>query len=105
MRRAARYVGWDASSRTVKDFWSIVRRYNLEQKRKLLEFVTASDRVPVGGMHNLQFTLQKNGVGDEHLPSSYTCFGILLLPEYSTKEVLRQKLSTALENSMGFGFA
>jgi hypothetical protein len=36
MRRAARYVGWDASSRTAKDFWSIVRRYNLDQKRMLL---------------------------------------------------------------------
>jgi len=105
MRRAARYVGWEASNRTVKDFWSIVKKYNLEQKKKLLEFVTASDRVPVGGMRNLQFTLQKNGVGDEHLPSSYTCFGILLLPEYSSKEVLRKNLTTALENSMGFGFA
>lgn len=105
MRRAARYVGWDALNRTVKDFWSIVRKFDLEQKKKLLEFVTASDRVPVGGMRNLQFTLQRNGVGDDHLPSSYTCFGILLLPEYSSKEVLRQNLTTALENSMGFGFA
>jgi HECT-domain (ubiquitin-transferase) len=39
------------------------------------------------------------------LPSSYTCFGILLLPEYSSKEVLKQNLTMALENSMGFGFA
>ncbi len=105
MRRAARYVGWDASHRSVRDFWSIVKRYSLEQKRKLLEFTTASDRVPVGGMRNLQFTLQKNGVDDEHLPSSYTCYGILLLPEYSSKEVLREKLAMALENSKGFGFA
>jgi hypothetical protein len=105
MRRAARYVGWDASHRSVRDFWSIVKRYDLEQKRKLLEFVTASDRVPVGGMRNLQFTLQRNGIDDGHLPSSYTCYGILLLPEYSSKEVLREKLGMALENSKGFGFA
>jgi hypothetical protein len=105
MRRAARYVGWDASHRSVRDFWSVVKRYDLEQKRKLLEFVTASDRVPVGGMRNLQFTLQRNGVDDGHLPSSYTCYGILLLPEYSSKDVLREKLGMALENSKGFGFA
>ena len=105
MRRAARYVGWDASHRSVRDFWSIVKRYDLEQKRKLLEFVTASDRVPVGGMRNLQFTLQRNGVDDGHLPSIYTCYGILLLPEYSSKDVLREKLGMALENSKGFGFA
>lgn len=105
MRRATRYIGWDASHHSVRDFWSIVKRYDLEQKRKLLEFVTASDRVPVGGMRNLQFTLQRNGVDDGHLPSSYTCYGILLLPEYSSKEVLREKLAMALENSKGFGFA
>jgi len=105
MRRATRYIGWDASHHSVREFWSIVKRYDLEQKRKLLEFVTASDRVPVGGMRNLQFTLQRNGVDDGHLPSSYTCYGILLLPEYSSKEVLREKLAMALENSKGFGFA
>jgi len=105
MRRACRYIGWDASHRTVRDFWSVVKRFDLEQKKKLLEFVTASDRVPVGGMKNLQFTLQRNGVDDGHLPSSYTCYGILLMPEYSGREVLREKLGMALENSRGFGFA
>jgi len=105
MRRATNYVGWNASHRTVRDFWSIVKRYSVAQKRKLLEFTTASDRVPVGGMKNLQFTLQRNGVDDKHLPTSYTCYGILLLPEYSSKEILREKLAMALENSKGFGFA
>jgi hypothetical protein len=105
MRRTTRYIGWDSSHRSVRDFWSIVRKYDLEHKKKLLEFVTASDRVPVGGMRNLQFTLQRNGVDDGHLPSSYTCYGILLLPEYSSKDVLREKLAMALENSKGFGFA
>ncbi|CZS96793.1 related to ubiquitin-protein ligase [Rhynchosporium graminicola] len=105
MRRATRYIGWDASHRSIKDFWSIVKKFDLGQKRRLLEFVTASDRVPVGGMRNLQFTLQRNGVDDGHLPTSYTCYGILLLPEYSSKDVLREKLSMALENSKGFGFA
>ncbi|PBP27769.1 HECT-domain-containing protein [Diplocarpon rosae] len=108
LRRATRYTGWDASHRSIRDFWSIVKRYDLEQKRKLLEFVTASDRVPVGGMRNLHFTVQRNGINDgddSHLPSSYTCYGILLLPEYSTKDVLRQKLAMALDNSKGFGMA
>jgi len=105
LRRATRYIGWEASHKSVKDFWSIVKRYDFEQKKKLLEFVTASDRVPVGGMRNLNFTLQRNGVDDVHLPTSYTCFGILLMPEYSTKEVMKEKMAMALENSKGFGFA
>lgn len=105
LRRATRYEGWDASHRVVRDFWSVVKRYDQDQKKKLLEFVTASDRVPVGGMRNVQFSVQKNGVEDTQLPRSYTCYGVLLLPEYSSKEILKQKLAMALENAKGFGFA
>ena len=77
-------------------------------KRRLLEFVTSSDRIPVGGIKNLQFIIQKNGEeqGDAgHLPTAYTCYGTLLLPEYRDKEVLKERLGMALENSQGFGFA
>jgi len=108
LRRYARYVGWDAGHRTVRDFWSIVRRYDDAMKRRLLEFVTASDRVPVGGVKNLQFVVQRNGEQEGpggHLPTAYTCYGTLLLPEYRDKEVLRERLAMALENAQGFGFA
>ncbi|KAF5002943.1 hypothetical protein FGRMN_2 [Fusarium graminum] len=108
LKRYARYVGWDTSHRTIKDFWSIVKRYDERMKQRLLEFVTSSDRVPVGGMKNLQFVIQKNGEEDGtggHLPTAYTCYGTLLLPEYRDKEVLRERLGMALENAQGFGFA
>ncbi len=107
LRRYTRYVGWDAGHHTVRDFWSIVKRYDDRMKRKLLEFVTASDRVPVGGMKNLQFVVQRNGEEGEHghLPTAYTCYGTLLLPEYKDKEALRERLAMALENAQGFGFA
>ncbi|TPX10258.1 uncharacterized protein E0L32_001455 [Thyridium curvatum] len=108
LRRHARYVGWDASHRAVRDFWSIVKRYDDRMKRRLLEFVTASDRVPVGGMKNLQFVVQRNGAEEDeggHLPTAYTCYGTLLLPEYKSKDILRERLAMALENAQGFGFA
>ncbi len=108
LKRYTRYVGWDASHHTVRDFWSIVKRYDDNMKRKLLEFVTASDRVPVGGIKNLQFVVQRNGEEEGtggHLPTAYTCYGTLLLPEYRDKEVLRERMAMALENAQGFGFA
>lgn len=106
LRRNTRYIGWSSSNRTVRDFWSVVKRYDMDQKKKLLEFVTASDRVPVGGMQGLNFVLQKNGSGDsQRLPTSYTCFATLLLPEYESKEVLGEKLEIAINNAKGFGFA
>lgn len=108
LKRYARYVGWDASHRAVRDFWSVVKRYDEGMKRKLLEFVTASDRVPVGGVKNMMFIVQRNGEEDDprgRLPTSYTCYGTLLLPEYGDREVLRERLGMALENAQGFGFA
>lgn len=107
LRRHARYNGWDASHPTIRDFWSVVRRYDEPMKRRLLEFVTASDRVPVGGMQHVQFVVQRNGEEGRggRLPTAYTCYGTLLLPEYEDREVLRERLGMALGNAQGFGFA
>ncbi|CAK7265408.1 hypothetical protein SEPCBS119000_001496 [Sporothrix epigloea] len=108
LQQYTRYVGWDASHKTVRDFWSIVSKFDDAMKRKLLEFVTASDRMPVGGAKTMQFVLQRNGeegaVGG-HLPTAYTCYGIMLLPEYPSRQVLKERLAMALENSEGFGFS
>ncbi|KAI0434221.1 hypothetical protein F5Y09DRAFT_296922 [Xylaria sp. FL1042] len=108
LRRVARYSGWDANHRTIRDFWSVVKKFDNRMRRKLLEFVTSSDRLPVGGAANIQFVIQKNGEEDgdaARLPTAYTCYGHLLLPEYRDKEVLRERLSMAVENAEGFGFA
>ncbi|KAK4197353.1 putative ubiquitin-protein ligase E3A [Triangularia verruculosa] len=113
LKRYAKYTGYDEHHRTIRDFWSIVKRYDEDMKRKLLEFVTASDRVPVGGMKYVVFNIQKNGVENDEvgggnrgrLPTSYTCYSTLLLPEYKDKETLRERLGMALENARGFGFA
>ncbi|KAL4873065.1 hypothetical protein BDV12DRAFT_116269 [Aspergillus spectabilis] len=106
LERHARYEGgFGPRHQAIRDFWSIVHKFSAEQKAQLLEFVTASDRVPVNGIASIMFVIQKNGVGDARLPTSLTCFGRLLLPEYSSKSVLEEKLSKALENAQGFGVA
>ncbi|KAJ6188337.1 hypothetical protein N7519_003245 [Penicillium mononematosum] len=97
--------GFGPGHRVIRDFWDIVREYPNEKRAQLLEFVTASDRVPVNGISSIMFVIQKNGVGDLRLPTSLTCFGRLLLPEYSSKETLAKKLDKALENAQGFGVA
>ncbi|KAJ5923179.1 hypothetical protein N7454_008424 [Penicillium verhagenii] len=102
----ARYEGgFGPDHRVIQDFWSVVQQYSAQKKAQLLEFVTASDRVPVNGISSIMFVIQKNGVGDMRLPTSLTCFGRLLLPEYSSKEALVEKLDKALANARGFGVA
>lgn len=61
----ARYEGgFGPDHRVIRDFWSVVQQYSAEKKAQLLEFVTASDRIPVNGISSIMFVIQKNGVGD-----------------------------------------
>ena len=104
LEAATRYEdGFDEDHPFIRDFWDVVKAFSVDEKRQLLEFVTASDRVPVNGVKSIMFVIQKNGNSDERLPTSMTCFGRLLLPHYSSKEVLKEKLVKAIENSKGFG--
>ncbi|KAI9808887.1 MAG: hypothetical protein M1827_007162 [Pycnora praestabilis] len=105
LERTAHYDDYKPSDQVVKDFWSVVKQYTPEMKRNLLEFVTASDRVPVNGIGNVQFCIQRSGQDNENLPTSMTCFGRLCLPPYSSKKKLKEKLQLALENLKGFGNA
>lgn len=61
------------------------------------------DRAPVGGLSELTLTIQKNGPDSDRLPTSHTCFNLLLLPEYSSKDKLDDRLTLAIQNSTGFG--
>lgn len=76
---------------------------DLDRQRNILEFVTASDRVPLNGLGVLVFVIQRNGPDTDRLPTALTCFGRLLLPEYSSKEKLENRLLIAIENAKGFG--
>ncbi|KAJ5835581.1 hypothetical protein N7447_001607 [Penicillium robsamsonii] len=106
LEKHTRYEGgFGPDHRVIRDFWDIIQEYPNEKRAQLLEFVTASDRVPVNGISSIMFVIQKNGVGDLRLPTSLTCFGRLLLPEYSSREALAKKLDKALENAQGFGVA
>ncbi|KAI4131803.1 MAG: hypothetical protein LQ347_002813 [Umbilicaria vellea] len=106
LEQTARYEnGYHADHRIIKDFWHVVRLFSPEKVRQLLEFVTASDRIPVNGIRSILFVIQRNGTSDERVPTSLTCFGRLLLPEYSSRKKLKEKLRLAIENSKGFGVA
>jgi hypothetical protein len=60
--------------------------YPDEQKRKLLQFATGTDRAPVGGLGKLKFIIAKQGADSDRLPTSHTCFNALLLPQVGDLE-------------------
>lgn len=95
--------GYDKESQIIKDFWEIIHSFNEEQKKLFLQFTTGTDRAPVGGLGKLKMIIAKNGPDTDRLPTSHTCFNALLLPEYSSKDKLRERLLKAITYAKGFG--
>eukprot|EP00039_Didymoeca_costata_P009062 m.120033 g.120033 ORF g.120033 m.120033 type:complete len:755 (+) comp14343_c0_seq5:255-2519(+) len=106
LEEVTQYDGYEEGKDTqvVKWFWEIVKNdFSDDDKKQLLAFSTGSDRVPVGGLEHVKFIIGKQGPDSDRLPSSHTCFNVLLLPEYSSKEKLERLLRKAIQNSEGFG--
>ncbi|XP_058885468.1 ubiquitin-protein ligase E3A isoform X1 [Acipenser ruthenus] len=95
--------GYTRESRVIRSFWEIVHSFAEEQKRLFLQFTTGTDRAPVGGLGKLKMIIAKNGQDTDRLPTSHTCFNVLLLPEYSTQEKLKERLLKAITYAKGFG--
>lgn len=71
--------------------------------RSLSSDIVVSDRVPIKGLGNLTFVISRAGPDSDSLPSAHTCFNHLLIPDYSSKAKLEEKLRVAIRNSKGFG--
>lgn len=95
--------GFETTSPTIRNFWEVVHDMSDDNKKRLLQFTTGSDRVPVGGLSKLKFIIARNGPDSDKLPTSHTCFNVLLLPDYTTKEKLRERLLKAITYAQGFG--
>ncbi|XP_058922818.1 probable E3 ubiquitin-protein ligase HERC3 isoform X2 [Kogia breviceps] len=106
LEETAIYKGdYSAAHPTVKLFWETFHEFPLEKKKKFLLFLTGSDRIPISGMAGLQIAIQPTASGEEYLPVAHTCYNLLDLPKYSSKEVLCARLTQALDNYEGFSLA
>lgn len=90
---------------TIVMLWEVFHELDLEQKKKFLLFLTGYDRIPFFGMKSVKLIIQPTGGGEDFLPVAHTCFNLLDLPRYSTKEKFREKLLLAIEHTQGFGLA
>lgn len=97
-----------------------------EQRRDFLQFITGSPKLPIGGntfpvtarrviqlmistgFRNLtpMFTVvckpsEAPYAPDDYLPSVMTCVNYLKLPDYSSLDVMRERLSVAIREGQG----
>lgn len=103
------YRGYQESDQVIQWFWQCIKEWDSEQKARLLQFTTGTSRIPVNGFKDLQgsdgprrFTIEKAGESNQ-LPKSHTCFNRVDLPPYTDYESLKQKLTLAVEETVGFG--
>nr|XP_034978055.1 E3 ubiquitin-protein ligase Itchy homolog [Zootoca vivipara] len=103
------YRHYTRTSKQIMWFWQFVKDIDNEKRMRLLQFVTGTCRLPVGGFSDLmgsngpqKFCIEK--VGKENwLPRSHTCFNRLDLPPYKSYEQMKEKLLFAIEETEGFG--
>lgn len=103
------YRHYTRNSKQVVWFWQFVRQTDSEKRARLLQFVTGTCRVPVGGFAELmgsngpqRFCIEKVGK-ETWLPRSHTCFNRLDLPPYKSYDQMVEKLNYAIEETEGFG--
>ncbi|KAG7229828.1 hypothetical protein INR49_012477 [Caranx melampygus] len=90
----------------IKMFWEIFDELTEEQKKDFLFFVTGCRKASIFGMDEVHMRVRGKqiqcGSHDQHFPESLTCHYILELPFYSTKDIMRDRLTEALIPERGF---
>ena len=78
-------------------FWEVLNEMEEDDKQKYLKFVNGRAKLPTnpgeGRMHTIN---PGNEGGDQALPQAHTCFFQIDLPDYQSKEDLREKLLIAI---------
>ncbi|KAI1004803.1 putative E3 ubiquitin-protein ligase [Podosphaera aphanis] len=98
--------GGDNSAETepvVQWFWETFQAASPTDQRKLLSFITGSDRIPAMGATNLIIKISCLGDDERRYPVARTCFNQLCLWRYSSKQKLVFMLWRAVHESEGFG--
>ncbi|KAI9925187.1 Ubiquitin fusion degradation protein 4 [Aspergillus wentii] len=100
--------GFNMDSRSVRNLLQTMSELSTQQRRDFLQFVTGSPKLPIGGFKSLIpiFTVvcrpsEPPYTPDDYLPSVMTCVNYLKLPDYSSLDVLRERLSVAIKEGQG----
>lgn len=110
LKSITQYTGWGSKEEAIASsfihwFWEHVAELTFSQQKKLLLFITGSDRVPATGVQNLTLKISRlgNGEDSDRMPVAHTCFNELSIYEYNSKEKMVDKLTKAVNMLAGFG--
>ena len=91
---------YDPNSKVISNFWKALESFTEEERSLYLKFVSGRTRLPdsrsLNFTHKIQRLNKRNP--DDYMPTSTTCYFTLNLPDYSTYEILRDKLRYVIHN-------
>lgn len=118
--------GFNLDSPSVRNLLHTMSTYDQSEQRDFLQFATGSPKLPIGGTRSSgpfascsadcyllgfksltpMFTVvckpsEPPLTSDDYLPSVMTCVNYLKMPDYSSEEILRAKLSVAIREGQG----
>lgn len=93
----------DEREPVIQWFWESFQKADPKDQRKLLSFVTGSSCIPAMGATSLVIKLSCLGDDSDRFPVARTCFNMLSLWRYASREKLEAKLWRAVHESEGFG--
>ena len=107
-KERAKYTGqWSNSSSAIsKRFWRVLGSFTEEQKSQVVLFAWGRSRLPDRNT-DWSFTIRNPNShnDDQHLPIAHTCFFMIEMPVYSTDEIMRKRLLTAITFGTDITFA
>lgn len=117
--------GFNMDSRSVKNLLQTMSELTLPERRDFLQFTTGSPKLPIGGKQFFEqltklsltystgfksltpmFTVvckpsEPPYTSDDYLPSVMTCVNYLKLPDYTSLDVMRRRMNTAIKEGQG----
>ena len=100
LREKTIYDSYEPNSKLIQDFWKVLESFTEEERSLYLKFVSGRSRLPdarsINFFHKIQKLNKRNP--DNYMPVSTTCYFTISLPNYSSYEILRDKLRYAIHN-------
>ena len=86
----------------VKWVWEILKEFNEEERLQFVKFCYAQERLPYTqeeyDQKQIQFSIKFNQQFKKNgLPRADTCFFFLILPDYTSKEIMKKMITIAIK--------
>ncbi|KAJ9463453.1 putative E3 ubiquitin-protein ligase HERC2 [Diplonema papillatum] len=94
LRANARYEGFSPDDKVCRYLWLVLEDLSIKDRSLFLRFVSGRERAPV----RLKIMPLLVDSPDSYLPVASTCFFWISLPDYSSKQVLKEKLLYAIRH-------